>query len=66
MHYLITNCRKWLWIGLLMFSLLVTGCAGMAPYTPRNDREEGPERGLFTGAEGEFVIFRKAAKPDDE
>ena len=27
-------------------------------------RQEGPERGLFTGSEGEFVIFRKADEPE--
>jgi hypothetical protein len=31
---------------------------------PRDNREEGPERGLFTGLEGEFVIFRKSDEPD--
>jgi hypothetical protein len=45
-------------------ALLVTGCAGIKPYEPRNYREEGPERGLFTGSEGEFVIFRKADEPE--
>ena len=52
--------RKTLWIGLLLVALLVTGCAGIEPYEPRDTREEGPEKGLFTGAEGEFVIYRKA------
>jgi hypothetical protein len=47
-----------------MAALLVSGCAGIEPYEPRNDREEGPERGLFTGPDGEFVIFRKADEPD--
>jgi len=56
--------RKALWIGPLLVALLVTGCAGIEPYEPRNNREEGPEKGLFTGSEGEFVIFRKAAEPE--
>ena len=51
--------RKALWIGPLLV-LLVAGCAGIKPYEPRNNREEGMEKGLFTGSEGEFVIFRKA------
>jgi hypothetical protein len=55
--------RKALWIGLLLVALLVTGCAGIKPYEPRDHREEGPEKGLFTGSEGEFVIFRKADEP---
>jgi len=46
-----------------MFSILFAGCAGMTPYEPRNNREEGPESGLFSGPQGEFVILRKA-EPD--
>jgi hypothetical protein len=38
---------------LLLLCLLVTGCT---PYQYRNHREEGPERGVFTGAKGEFVV----------
>ncbi len=56
--------RKALWIGPLLVALLVTGCAGIKPYEPRDYREEGPEKGLFTGSEGEFVIFRKADEPE--
>ena len=55
--------RKALWIGPLLVALLVTGCAGIKPYEPRDNREEGMEKGLFTGSEGEFVIFRKADEP---
>ena len=48
----------------MLVALLVTGCAGIKPFEPRNYREEGPERGLFTGSAGEFVIFRKADEPE--
>ena len=59
--------RKALWIGTLLVALLViAGCAGIEPYEPRNNREEGPEKGLFTGSEGEFVIFRKADEPETD
>jgi hypothetical protein len=48
------------WVSLaaavLLLCLLVTGCSGITPYQPRNHREEGPERGVFTGSKGEFVI----------
>ena len=56
--------RKALWVGSLLGAMLVTGCAGIKPYEPRNDREEGPEKGLFTGSKGEFVIFRKAEETE--
>ena len=51
-----------LWIGPLLVVLLVAGCAGIKPYEPRDYRVEGPQKGLFTGSEGEFVIFRKSDK----
>jgi len=35
---------------------LVAGCSGVAPYEPRNHREEGPQQGVFTGSAGEFSI----------
>jgi len=41
---------------LLMWFFFITGCSGITPYQPRNNREEGPERGIFTGSKGEFVI----------
>ena len=62
MGILRTHIRKTLWIG----PLLVVGCASIKPYEPRNYREEGPEKGLFTGSEGEFVIFRKADVPETD
>jgi hypothetical protein len=58
------HIRKALWIGPLLVALLVIGCTGIEPYEPRDNREEGPERGVFTGSEGEFVIFRKADEPE--
>ena len=42
---------------LLLMWLFVTGCSGITPYQPRNNREEGPEKGAFTGSKGEFVIL---------
>ena len=58
--------RKMLWFGLLLAALLIAGCAGIEPYEPRDHREEGPEQGLITGPEGEFVIYRKADEPTTE
>ena len=48
----------------MLVALLVTGCAGIKPYEPRDNREEGMEKGLFTGSKGEFVIFSKADEPE--
>lgn len=47
---------------VLLALLFVAGC-GMEPYEPRNAREEGPEKGLFTESQGEFVIFRQGQAP---
>ncbi|MCG6944503.1 MAG: hypothetical protein LJE87_04060 [Deltaproteobacteria bacterium] len=58
---------KVFWIVALLVALLViSGCGGIKPYEPRNNREEGPEKGLFTGSQGEFVIYRKAEEPKKE
>ena len=43
----------------LLLLLILTGCSGMEPYAPVNHRVEGPESGLFSGPEGDFVIYRK-------
>ena len=51
---------------LLLALLAVAGCAGMEPYKPYNTREEGPKKGLLTGDEGDFVIFRYGVAPESE
>ena len=56
--------RKVFLIGSLLVALLVTGCTGITPYEPSDTREEGLEKGLFTGSAGEFVIFRKTDEPE--
>ena len=57
--------RKVLWVGPVLAALLVSGCAGIKPYEPRDYREEGPEQGLFSGEAGEFVIWRKDTEQGD-
>ena len=42
---------------LLLTVAVMAGCAGIQPYEPPNHREEGPEKGLFTGPQGEWVIL---------
>ena len=50
----------------MLVALLVTGCAGIKPYEPRDYREEGPEKGLFTGSQGEWVILGPKAPQKDK
>ena len=58
-----TPARRGLQCGSLLIALLVSGCAGMEPYEARDEREEGPKQGLFSGSDGEFVIVRSGSKP---
>ena len=51
---------------LLLALLAVASCSGIEPYEVRNRREEGPEMGVFTGSQGEFVIFRYEDKSEGE
>lgn len=46
----------------LLLLLILSGCSGIEPYTPTNQREDGLESGLFSGAEGGFVLYRKGDK----
>jgi len=63
----ISVIRKAVWIIVPLTVLLVMGgCAGIQPYEPRNHREEGPEDGLFSGSEGEFVILEKGIGPVED
>jgi hypothetical protein len=47
---------------LLLIVVVMAACAGIEPYEPRNNREEGPEKGLFTGSQGEWVIVGPKAE----
>jgi hypothetical protein len=44
----------------LLALLVIAGCSGIEPLELTNTREEGPEKGLFSGSGGEFVIHRVA------
>lgn len=46
-------------IPCLLALMVVSGCSGIEPLELTNTREEGPEKGLFSGTDGEFVIFRR-------
>ena len=51
---------------IFIVALLFTGCTGIEPYQPHDYREEGMKKGLFSGSEGEFVIYRKADEADTD
>ena len=60
------HSRKIRWTAVLLLIVVVmAGCAGIEPYEPRNNREEGPEKGLFTGSQGEWVILGPKAEETD-
>jgi hypothetical protein len=64
MNIFIRHRRKTVCLAASLAALAVIfGCAGIKPYEPRDHREEGPQQGLFSGPEGEFVIFRKGEAP---
>ncbi len=51
-------------IGAVSVLLLVNVCCSeIKPYEPYDHRKEGPQTGLFTGPEGEVIIFRKTGEP---
>ena len=62
MDKLITFRNAVLWAA----TLLVVGCSGITPYDPPDDRNNPPGRGLLSGADGEFVIYRKNAEADTD
>jgi hypothetical protein len=57
---MLTDSKSGGWVSpsaaVLLLSLFVASCSSITPYQPRNHREEGPERGVFSGSKGEFVI----------
>ena len=61
-----TSARRVLRCGPLLVALMVTGCAGMEPYEARDEREEGPKQGLFSGSDGEFVLIRSEGNPNPD
>jgi len=51
---------------LLVAAAISAGCSGMTPVDLRNNREEGPEKGLFSGSQGEFVILRSGSLKNEQ
>ena len=60
------HSRKVRWtVVWLLIVVVMAGCAGIKPYDPPNHRKEGPEKGLFTGSHGEWVILGPKAPETD-
>jgi hypothetical protein len=54
-------------IAALIGILLISGCSGISPDGKlRNNREEGPESGIFSGSSGEFVLVAPTSKDTDK
>lgn len=54
------GCRMLAAMALLL-CLSANGCSGITPDGElRNNREEGTEKGLFSGPDGEFVLLGPA------
>lgn len=59
--------RHLIGITALMVVISVSSCSGITPDgNLRNNREEGPESGLFSGPEGEFVLVAPASGATDK
>lgn len=56
--------QKMVFVVILLLCLFVGGCSGITPGSEplRDNREEGPEKGLFSGPDGEFVLLGPASK----
>ncbi len=50
--------------GINRCDFIMAGAAGIKPYQPRDDRVEGPEKGLLSGPDGESIIYRKVDEPE--
>jgi hypothetical protein len=48
------TAKKLCAVTFLLVSL--AGCFSFQPFEPRNHREEGPDRGIFTGRRGAFEL----------
>jgi hypothetical protein len=62
------HCTRWLTAVITLVTVMsVSGCSGITPDgNLRNNREEGPEQGLFSGPDGEFVIVAPARSTTDK
>jgi hypothetical protein len=47
------------WLAIVAACLLAAGCSGIKPMAFPDARENPTFPGLFTGEEGEWVIYRK-------
>lgn len=48
----------------ILLAFILTGCSGVKPYNPPDYRNEGTGKGLFSGEDGEFVIYQTGEVPE--
>jgi hypothetical protein len=48
--------------GVALSALLFAGCADVEPFDPPVAGEMNPEPGLFSGPDGQFVLYRRAVE----
>ena len=51
---------------VLTAAVLITGCSGLEPYDPPDDKEVPPVNGLLTGEDGAFVIKVNRDENDEQ
>jgi hypothetical protein len=49
-------------LALVLPALLIAGCADIEPFDPPVAGEMNPEPGLFSGLDGQFVLYRGAVE----
>lgn len=47
------------WLAVLLFFGLLAACSGVEPFAYTEVHEIPPGPGLFSGEDGEFVIYRR-------
>lgn len=53
-------------VAVVLASATLSGCGSVEPQPYYDHREEGPRRGLVSGEEGGFVIYRRGEDQDQD
>ena len=57
--------HKWYSMVLLILLMTISACAGGKDFAYWSDNEVPQGKGIFSGDDGYFTIYRKTAKPTD-